>query len=153
MKYRKAEMGDLPGLLEIYPLLFEASAALQPHRFQKAQQDEAFLRGTILGDDSDILVAEDGGRIVGFALLLQMETPPYKCVVRHGYAYLMDLLVIPGYRRRGVGGELLSRAVLWAKDKGLDFVELNVLAQNEDAIRFYKKHGFFDTMKTMQHMV
>lgn len=77
-------------------------------------------------------VALDGGRPVGIVLL----------GVRGGTGWIGGMGVVPALRRRGLG-EALMRAVLdEARARGLREVTLEVLEQNEPAIRLYERLGF-----------
>ena len=53
-----------------------------------------------------------------------------------------NLYVEPSHRDRGIGGELLARAERALTDQGAAFVSLEAMADNEDARRFYRRHGY-----------
>ncbi|HSV42227.1 MAG TPA: GNAT family N-acetyltransferase, partial [Methanomassiliicoccales archaeon] len=46
------------------------------------------------------------------------------------------------YRDAGIGGTLLDRAVDWIKEHPVKTILLSVTIGNEDAPRFYERHGF-----------
>ncbi len=50
--------------------------------------------------------------------------------------------VLPGYRRRGIGGELYARGVQQAREFGATAIETIVLASNVDGLRFAQARGF-----------
>ena len=52
-----------------------------------------------------------------------------------------------------VGGELLAAAKRWARNRRLEYLELNVLAQNENAIRLYESQDFVEATKVMRCML
>jgi ribosomal protein S18 acetylase RimI-like enzyme len=57
--------------------------------------------------------------------------------------YILVLAVLAPYRGRGVGSELLGAALEAAeKQPEIKEVYLHVWTANEDAIRFYTRHGF-----------
>lgn len=57
--------------------------------------------------------------------------------------YIMTLTVLPAYRRRGIATMLLNHIISIAKsNSSLSEVYLHVQTSNEDAMNFYKKHGF-----------
>ena len=56
-------------------------------------------------------------------------------------------------RGQGVGGELLAAAKRWARNRRLEYLELNVLAQNENAIRLYESQDFVEATKVMRCML
>jgi ribosomal protein S18 acetylase RimI-like enzyme len=62
--------------------------------------------------------------------------------VRRDTLYVASLSVRPENRGKGIGGQLLRRAIDEAPGLGLRAVALDVAARNEGAIRFYRRHGF-----------
>ncbi|KAJ2746243.1 hypothetical protein GGI20_001523 [Coemansia sp. BCRC 34301] len=57
--------------------------------------------------------------------------------------YMMTLGVLAPYRRLGVGRQLLQHAIEYArKDAMVKKMVLHVQIDNDDALRFYHKHGF-----------
>jgi ribosomal-protein-alanine N-acetyltransferase len=60
------------------------------------------------------------------------------------YAYGSDLVVLPAYRRRGIGRALLERAEAYARGEGARVLRVGVLAKNEAAARLYRSLGFGD---------
>ena len=84
-----------------------------------------------------LLVAEEGGEIVGFALwFLNFST--WEGV--HGI-YLEDLYVSPEHRGSGAGRALLTALARIARERGYARVEWSVLDWNEPAIGFYRRIG------------
>ncbi len=59
-----------------------------------------------------------------------------------GEGYVTNVAVFPKYRNMGVGTALVSEAVSYCKENGLDFLSLEVRKSNENAIRLYEKSGF-----------
>ncbi|WP_243121520.1 GNAT family N-acetyltransferase [Anaerotruncus rubiinfantis] len=141
---------DIDTVCGLYKELFSAMADLQPDSFRHAQQDPAFLRAVITGSRSDLLVARDGKMAVGFALLQEQSTPSYGCLVPHRYAYLMDLAVHTARRGEGIGSALIAASESWARQRGLDYLELNVLEENIRAASLYESYGFSPTMRVMR---
>ena len=62
-------------------------------------------------------------------------------------------LVDEAVRGQGVGNELLAAAKRWARNRRLEYLELNVLAQNENAIRLYESQDFVEATKVMRCML
>ncbi|WP_285815848.1 GNAT family N-acetyltransferase [Thomasclavelia cocleata] len=103
----------------------------------------------IENEDSDILIAYDT-KIIGLALVQKQKTPPYNCLVEHNFAYLMDFVVEPVFRNKGIGKKLIESVKKWALEKDCKYIELNVLSQNDKAIALYKAMDFDEEMKTMR---
>ena len=144
----------LSAILGLYRVLDEELVDLQPEFFCAAPREEEPVRRYIEAPDADFLLAEQEGAVVGFALVLYAGwTPEFSCVLPHRYASLNDLIVAPEKRRQGIGSSLLGAAKRWARDRRLEYLELNVLAQNSSAIALYESHDFVEAARTMRCML
>ena len=90
----------------------------------------------------DLLVAEDGGRIVGMASVSVIMGAG---IGRNGY--LEDFVVDKEVRKGGVGSALWEGMLEWADEKGCKRLEFTCGNGREVAQAFYKKHGaeIYDT--------
>ena len=80
-------------------------------------------------------VAEENNIIQGFALYyIRYST------WKGQRMYLEDILVTEEARGKGIGGLLMDRLILEAKEKGFSGMMWQVLEWNEPAINFYKKY-------------
>ena len=71
----------------------------------------------------------------------------------HRYACLGDLIVDAGVRGQGIGSQLLAAAKRWARNRRLEYLELQVLAQNEGAQHLYESQDFVEATKVMRCML
>ncbi|MDA0782503.1 MAG: GNAT family N-acetyltransferase [Proteobacteria bacterium] len=62
--------------------------------------------------------------------------------------YINNIAVSDRCRGKGVGKKLLEYTIEKAKNNGYSAVELDVTSVNENAIGFYKKHGFVEVSKS-----
>lgn len=62
---------------------------------------------------------------------------------RAGYGAIQNLGILPEFRDHGLGSALLLRALAGFQAAGLDKAYLEVTAQNEGAIRLYRRLGFY----------
>ena len=65
-----------------------------------------------------------------------------------GCGSIQNLGIVAGYRDRGLGTSLLYQSLRGFRQAGLNRVSLEVTADNEGAIRLYRRHGFV-TVKTV----
>jgi len=100
---------------------------------------EALLRQQLFGPRpfAEVLLAEDGGRAVGFALYFHN----YSTFLAKPGIYLEDLFVEPAYRGRGHGKALFAALARLAVERGCGRLEWAVLDWNEPSIGFYKALG------------
>jgi ribosomal protein S18 acetylase RimI-like enzyme len=61
---------------------------------------------------------------------------------RRGAGMIQNLGLVPAHRARGIGTALLLQALQGFRRAGLQRAVLEVTAQNEGAIRLYRRHGF-----------
>jgi mycothiol synthase len=61
---------------------------------------------------------------------------------RDGFGSIQNLGIVPGWRGRGLGQALLLQALHGFRRMGLGQARLEVTAQNETAIRLYRRLGF-----------
>jgi GNAT superfamily N-acetyltransferase len=101
--------------------------------------DEARLRDHLFGPRpfAEVLLAEDGGAVVGFALFFHT----YSTFLGRPGIYLEDLFVEPGYRGKGHGKALLRALARLAVERDCGRLEWSVLDWNEPSIRFYESLG------------
>ncbi|MBZ6067155.1 GNAT family N-acetyltransferase [Aeromonas schubertii] len=117
---RPAQTQDMDAVLEIWLL-----ASLQSHDFVDASswwrvQEELRIRYL---DKAEIWVCDERGDLLGFMALVD--------------DYLAALFVRPDRQGRGVGHALLARAKAL-----LPQLRAKVYAENDEALRFYRHHGF-----------
>jgi GNAT superfamily N-acetyltransferase len=131
---RTATAHDVPLILSFIRQLAEYERLLDA---VKATEEQ--LRATLFGDKpvGEVLIAEDAGTPVGFALFFQN----YSTFLAQPGLYLEDLFVIPTARGKGVGRVLLARLAELAIERGYGRVEWAVLDWNAPAIGFYRRIG------------
>ena len=151
---RPAAEEDIPAIIALYRQLDSAMVALQPEFFCEAPREVDEIRKAVRADDADFLRAEQDGTAVGFALVYYAGwTPAFSCVLPHRYACLGDLIVDAGVRGQGIGSQLLAAAKRWARNRRLEYLELQVLAQNEGAQHLYESQDFVEATKVMRCML
>ena len=146
---RKATHNDIPAISELYREQFREMAKLIPDFIKEGNQSVEFLEKTISDDDSDILVYENDGIVVGFILLQAKERPVFDFMLPGKYCYIMDVLVTENSRGKGFGTALMNSAKDWAKEQNCSFINLDVLVNNHGAIKLYENLGFIPKAQEM----
>jgi GNAT superfamily N-acetyltransferase len=100
---------------------------------------EDLLREHLFGERpyAEVILAEAGGRAVGFALYFYN----YSTFLTRPGIYLEDLFVLPDERGRGYGKALLMSLGRLALERGCGRIEWSVLDWNEPSIQFYRSLG------------
>ena len=146
---RKATHNDIPAIAELYREQFREMSKLIPDFIKEGDQSIEFLEKTISNDDSDILVYENDGIVVGFILLQAKERPDFAFMLPGKYCYIMDVIVTEAHRNNGFGTALMNSAKDWAKEQNCSFINLDVLTTNTNAISLYEKLGFMPKAQEM----
>lgn len=87
--------------------------------------------------DQQFLVADDGGRSVGWIHILMAEF-----VELDAFVVVGGLVVDRDYRQRGIGRRLLARAEEWAVQQGCGVVRLWSSTTRSEAHEFYRRVGY-----------
>ena len=132
---RAAELAEAERIPPLYEWLFAPPGA-QPEDWDERRAVVA-LRHAIESHDACVLVADDGGELIGLCTVYQDLHS-----VRFGYrAWVEDLAVDPRRRSEGIGKALLDAAKGWARERGATHLELDSALSRTDAHRFYEREG------------
>ena len=149
---RRASAADLPEIGRLGALLIAEHHDFDSRRFlaprPKTPADYANFLSTQLGDpDVAVLVADEGGNVIGYAYCA-MEGYDYMSL-RGPAGVLHDVIVDPEHRRRGVGRLLLDAVLAYLKSRGAPRVVLSTAVPNEPAQQLFASRGFRRTMIEM----
>ena len=134
MVVRLAEREDRPQLLELIKGYFAFYRTPFPAESKIETMLDLLERDPALGVQ---LVAEEGVRLHVFASL-------YACLdtlVADRILVMNDLFVDPSLRNRGVGAALFDASLAYATAHGYGRLDWVTAADNQDAQRFYERHG------------
>ena len=79
-----------------------------------------------------------------------IEQKKVPCLKNEKVLYLQDLDVSEEMRSQGVGAKLIDACKNYGKEKGADFLRTQVFPQNIRGMKFYKRAGFSEKMKTIE---
>jgi ribosomal protein S18 acetylase RimI-like enzyme len=140
---RDADVSALVPLLLRLKRLNEEFDPLLKVREDAEQQARQILKSDIGNPKAVVLAAEgvgpDRDKVVGFVRAHVRERPFY---APEQEGVILDIYLLPLYRRRGVGEFVLRATSDALKAKGAGIVTAEFPAQNEIAARFYTKRGF-----------
>ncbi len=112
----------------------DAIMALEVATFVTDAWSRDVMAAELAAQHTRYIVALDGLFVVGYAGL---SAPPGAT-----QADIQTIAIDGGYRRRGLGAQLLGELMREATARGVDDVMLEVRADNPDAQRLYERHGF-----------
>ncbi len=122
-------------MIQTYYWLFDPPG-VRPEQWDERRAAVA-LRAAMDSHDAVVLVADDGGELVGLSTVyLDIHS------VRFGYrAWLEDLAVDPNRRSEGIGKALIEASRAWGNERGATHLELDSGVDRTDAHRFYEREG------------
>lgn len=130
---RKAGGADRAALLEIW-----RDAMRRADEAALGADIDALLDEAAADDDSEVLVAEAEGRVVGAVCLRVALISP---INRERVAQAISPHVLEGFTGRGVGRRLIEGAVQFAEERGIGFVGSAAMLGMRDANRFLARLG------------
>ncbi|MDD2856498.1 MAG: ribosomal protein S18-alanine N-acetyltransferase, partial [Desulfuromonadaceae bacterium] len=80
-------------------------------------------------------VMEQNGKVVGYICLMSLFEE----------AQILDIAVDPGMRGEGVARMLMDYAISFVREKGAEFLALEVRSSNISAVNLYDSCGFVTT--------
>lgn len=124
--FRRATQSDAEALTQVYLSSRKkfVSFAPIPHSDEAVYQ---WIRNVMIPNNQVTLVEQDD-KIIGMMALLTEE----------GMGWIEQLYVHPDFVGCGIGTKLIERA----KVELASPIRLYTFQQNQDAIRFYERHGF-----------
>jgi ribosomal-protein-alanine N-acetyltransferase len=87
---------------------------------------------SIRDSETNVVVARRGNHFLGFAILKYEDDE----------AHLLLMAVAPSHRRKGVASAMLGWLEATVQAGGWATIELEARSRNDEAIAFYRHHGF-----------
>jgi RimJ/RimL family protein N-acetyltransferase len=135
---RRAAPADATALVELGRAVSSEPEAwlITEGDWRNVGEERRYLRAVRRSPHAAVFVAENEDGIVA-RLSLARDSHPASAHVAD-----LGLMVAAGHRRRGIGRSLLEQAVEWARESGIEKLELHVFPHNQPAIKLYEQFGF-----------
>lgn len=92
-----------------------------------------------------VFVAEAEGMVAGY-ITTRLDH-------RAGIGRIPNLAVDAGYRRQGIGTELIRHALAWMQAQGMALAKIETLLQNERGQALYPKLGFQEVARQIHYVL
>ncbi len=101
-------------------------------------------------ENSDVLVALQGGEVAGFATVQYVHRPEGPYTLPLDYYHVEEFGVDAAHRRRGVATALVDYMKRDARERGFRRIDLDMWTFNEGALAFYEAAGFTTYRRYME---
>jgi ribosomal protein S18 acetylase RimI-like enzyme len=136
VRIRRATEADLPLLTRLWGA-FHDEVPEPPHVDVDHAEELREIAGIVSGEVALVAEDADGSEPLGFALARRRGSK---------LARLTDLYVTPEARRRGVAEALVRQVVDEYRSHGVEFLDLEVMADNAAARTIYARWGFRESL-------
>ena len=144
---RKATSDDAIKIIQVMNSVIEEGKHPSFATPLSGEQESRFIAS--LGERSALYVAEIGGEIAGVQSIEVLAD--FAASVRH--VATMGTWLHMNFRGRGIGRLLAEESFAFARSHDYGKVVIQVLADNEPALRFYRSLGFRDIGIARQHVL
>lgn len=147
---REAESRDLDRVSALWSAITAHHQHLDPlFTMRKDADDELRQLLAALQRDRDaaIFVYDQQGDLPGLCIVRIDRSPPILEEIER--AEITDLGVREGYRRAGIGRQLVEAALQWIRECGVERVEVQVAHGNAEGQAFWRALGFGDLMDVL----
>ena len=155
MLIRSAAKGDIGDLNR---LLYQVAAVhhdIRPDLFKEGgkKYTDAELEGILACEDTPVFVAEEDGRVLGYAFCVIEEHAHSGAMHEFKSLYIDDLCVDESARGRHTGTALFEHVKGFAREIGCRSITLNVWTGNTNAEIFYAKMGLKPQKTTLETLL
>ena len=150
---RVAQNKDYEDVCGLFRHLDEYHATIAPNHYQPFEgppRSRVHYTRLITNPDGCFFVAETEDGLAGFINGALDSTPPYPMFAPKRFVGVTNLFVEASQRGVGIGLALLQQARQWGIEQGVAAMRLDVITDNETAMRFYERLGFHQIRSTLE---
>ncbi len=136
---RRAQPADAHTVIAGINAIAREGGAFHITHFVPAGQWEKVLFNPGSAPNCRLLIAESASRFAGALRLFPGASHTF-----YRHVGEIGMFVLPPFRRQGIGAQLLTAALAWAEEAGLEKITLSVFATNQPALHLYRKFGFIE---------
>lgn len=144
VEIREASAQDRDALSALCAQVHAMHVTWRPEVFRtaSAEEMESLFRQWLEQESFRAYLALQDDRPVGYIAVRLVDRPGNVLMSRRRYLDVEQIGVAPDERGKGVGHALLERVKKFARQQGLQRIELNVWAENAEARRAFTAWGF-----------
>ena len=138
---RRATVEDIPAILRLRRLMFESMGFNNTAQLDAADSACAayFARAIRLDEYCGWVAVDHESKVVACGGLVVNRHPPGPGNLEGRYAYIMNMVTDPAYRRRGLARLILAEIMAWVRSKRIAVASLHATDMGR---ALYKGFGF-----------
>lgn len=144
MSIRIQETTDYSLLAELNEPVQMLHYSLYPDVFKPYDRSavETFFVSLFREKEVGAFLAKRNETVMGYVIAIITDLPENPFQHARRYVELDQLLVLEDHRQQGVGKELLDAVVAFAREHGINRIQLNHWTMNAEARSFFNANGF-----------
>jgi GNAT superfamily N-acetyltransferase len=144
---RQATLDDIPALVRLRRQMFETMGHDNPEQLDAADRASSayFARAMRLAQFHGWLAVTAQGEVVGSGGAVIDQHPPGPNNLSGRVGYVMNVVTVPAYRRRGIARRMMQTILDWMEGQGIGRVALHATEMGRP---LYAELGF----RTSNHM-
>lgn len=141
---RQATVADISDLVRLRRMMFEAMGFDNPTQLDAADSAAADFFTEAIPDEKFFgwLAIMPNGEVAASGGVTIDHHPPGPTNLSGQIGYIMNLVTIPRYRRRGIARHIMQTMLKWLADRGVSTIALHV---TEVGRPLYEELGFVDS--------
>ena len=143
VRVRKLQEDDIDGICALWKEFAVMREGLTKSRILNDDAADYFFgyaTGLLSRKDTLTLVAEDGGKVVGYLIAQKQRRPP---IYHHTQvAYLSDSFVAQTHRGQGILRQFMGELHKWCGSEGITAVDVQIFDGNKEAQDVFRHLGF-----------
>ena len=150
---RPAGLSDFHSVGKIFAQENRFHAELVPEVIQVLEpiMSEEWFARLLAKPEHTLLLGIVNDKAVGLVWLSERSNPDDPIYRPRRHVYIEELAVAEGHRGQGIGRELMRAAGDWARERGVQKIELDVWEVNQGAIAFYDRLNY-RTLRRRMHL-
>lgn len=101
------------------------------------EREKQIIENVLADNDVEWFVAEYENKVIG-----QCSVGLVRRNARYRHRAEVAFVILQDYCNLGIGGKMMEECIKWCKEKGVTQVELDVVKNNEKALKMYQCFGF-----------
>ena len=101
------------------------------------EREKQIINNVLADNDVEWFVAEYENKVIG-----QCSVGLVRKNARYRHRAEVAFVILQDYCNLGIGGKMMEECIKWCKKKGITQMELDVVKNNEKALKMYQGFGF-----------